>query len=1155
MNKSVGKVNILLKSVLRQPVRTLIFFLLIGVAAFAFVLRTTEFIVVRDSVNSIAENFHSIGFLQLRDAPYGNVLEGAEIIGASRYVGFEDRRRGAEAYLHGMHNTNTGGRVGGGGHIMTGLEVSHISVPERDVFSYFYAYVDRAAIHNHPATGHFVELRLTVDEVVAGYAEHAYDGASDYRLAETRVRWYMELDATENPLENIKVGERYFFRAAFYWVSTHGRGMSDHPPSSYSGAHILYMHPLTSDGLLYIHAPDGPLDFTAPGMEEIAASIGQAQYNASVLWLRTTADMTTMPLAMEGIGSISLAEGRFLNHEDYLQARPVAVIHQRLSQMRGLGIGDTITVSVPANQRIVNLNTVMLFGATVHEGWAQRRENFVFGEGFLDFAILGDPSEFMIEELELEIVGIYRKLQAGGAAPGWGMGYLSSLLSNYVYIPDSLLPPGFMPLDDLQGNDVYLWDLWYSFELADTRHENAFLLETRAALDQLGIIAHLIPSGAENFWISAEPVLLSSTINAVMFIVVMFLLFGLVSFLYLGQRRREFAILRALGNPSKRTVNQLSMPMALIGIPAIIAGGLFGWFFALNEAADTVGVFAEFAGASELYAYEGYIQGIGISNAWLAAQVAVMIVMMLAMVYAGAAGMAKRPVLELLQGRGAREIDCGGELLPLGDGCADLLATHDVPATQNGLNIAHQTSAKNRFFASLRFVIRHVARSPLKAIFTAGAAMFFIASLGLLQQAIVSTEREVYRLFDTTVVSGELVPSNPFLHTEPGLNVLQGTFSNLVEADFLLNYYAEAQFSDFFLIHPGEDGSFPTGVYGEFWDEFWHYIRHELLGVAALRIDPLFAFSDFDKFLYNHRRQDGDVISGIAGGGLFDFEEMGIGVVTEPLEVHFGAGFSIEDFVYNDPNLTAPVPVILSDLTLVRRELEVGDMAFLGHYFPDPWRASEQIEVPVQVIGWHNGNIDHVMGRNAVLIPMPAMEAIRGNAMSYTTFDFEVDPAFNRNLQHVRDELQVILRAGEQGVFMRLESVLRDEELRVVAGQMEQNLALMVLLYPVVIAASVVIGASLALLLLMQSAKIAAILRVLGYGRVRTRAMLSTEHIIVAVSGVIAAFIVLPAVGIGFTGQLPLLAGLYVLGATAGAVSGAVIITKRAPLELLQVRE
>jgi hypothetical protein len=54
--------NLFLKSTFRRPVRSLILFLLIAAAAFGFVLRAAEFVVVRDRIFEIAGFYRTIGF-------------------------------------------------------------------------------------------------------------------------------------------------------------------------------------------------------------------------------------------------------------------------------------------------------------------------------------------------------------------------------------------------------------------------------------------------------------------------------------------------------------------------------------------------------------------------------------------------------------------------------------------------------------------------------------------------------------------------------------------------------------------------------------------------------------------------------------------------------------------------------------------------------------------------------------------------------------------------------------------------------------------------------------------------------------------------------------------------------------------------------------
>jgi hypothetical protein len=65
--------NPFFKFVLRRPLRNLVLFLLIGAAAFAFVLRTTEFMVVRDGIYEAAGFYRSIGFLRVPGEAYARL--------------------------------------------------------------------------------------------------------------------------------------------------------------------------------------------------------------------------------------------------------------------------------------------------------------------------------------------------------------------------------------------------------------------------------------------------------------------------------------------------------------------------------------------------------------------------------------------------------------------------------------------------------------------------------------------------------------------------------------------------------------------------------------------------------------------------------------------------------------------------------------------------------------------------------------------------------------------------------------------------------------------------------------------------------------------------------------------------------------------------
>jgi len=140
-----------------------------------------------------------------------------------------------------------------------------------------------------------------------------------------------------------------------------------------------------------------------------------------------------------------------------------------------------------------------------------------------------------------------------------------------------------------------------------------------------------------------------------------------------------------------------------------------------------------------------------------------------------------------------------------------------------------------------------------------------------------------------------------------------------------------------------------------------------------------------------------------------------------------------------------------------------------------------------------------------------------------------------------------------------LRFMIWDEELKVVVGQLGKNISLLKVLYPVVIAVSVLIGVGLCFLLLLQATREAAIMRVLGTTRTTVRLALIVEPLILSILG---GFIGLGIVwlvwrpeGLVIAGPLLISAGLYLAGVLVGLVLGAISVTNKKPIELLQVKE
>ena len=120
-------------------------------------------------------------------------------------------------------------------------------------------------------------------------------------------------------------------------------------------------------------------------------------------------------------------------------------------------------------------------------------------------------------------------------------------------------------------------------------------------------------------------------------------------------------------------------------------------------------------------------------------------------------------------------------------------------------------------------------------------------------------------------------------------------------------------------------------------------------------------------------------------------------------------------------------------------------------------------------------------------------------------------------------------------------------------------LSLLAALYPAALAAALLIGAFLCCLTVLQSSKEAAIMRVLGTTKRKTRIVMSLEQCLLGVAGLVLGGAVLLAVNgqamRAVSGQMLLFAALYFGVVLASAVICSVLATRRSALELLQVRE
>ena len=590
--------NVYIKTLFRQFGRSLVLAILLGVTAFTFALRTVEFVYIRERIFEIAEFFSTHGFIS---APYAldDVGSGADILENSPYVEISDRRRGVEGFLQGMLNAD----------IASQTDQIPPQYRLRLPYAFFYGeLIDIIELGNDR-----LRLVFSVDDVLVGYPEHVVAGQEGLF-----VEW-----VCESTIPKMEIGQRYFLKG-IYLADFH----LDTLPIAGSSSDVLRMRPFNEEGLWYIPVPVGEdVDFTMLGLERILEEVEKLRYNHSAVRLQTTMDMTSIPMMLENQGMGYLVEGRFINKNDYLNKNAVAVIHHTFAKVRDLSIGDTIVVNIPQFHYVKRAINMSVTGGGVILN-------------FYDAYIKSDFQDSSMHELELEIVGIYNLFYSVDKPEGWIHG---TALSVYTFIPDSILPRDIIitpPEWADESRDIYLPSTWYSFKLTSSQHEAAFMAENRDQLEAMGFALNIIDTNAQNFWESAPIILQSILFNAIVFWIVLLLVLLLVTFLFLRQRRKEFAVLQVLGCPINRSVRQILTASSLFLIPITI-GSVLAWVFSERIIVNTLQTFEEMNA--------GYVAVFTLSPIWLISLIAIVFVIAILMVSIGAIRITRRPVLAILQ--------------------------------------------------------------------------------------------------------------------------------------------------------------------------------------------------------------------------------------------------------------------------------------------------------------------------------------------------------------------------------------------------------------------------------------------------------------------------------------------------------------------------
>ena len=1159
--------NILIKSMLRQPMRLALLCVLVALATFAGVLRTVEFLVVRDQITQAAEHYRTTGFVVHPDE-FGDVSDAIALFADDPRIALHDNRRAAQGFLVDMQNTDASGM--------------HVSASEsrqnRDYLPtitevYFYAYIGQGSYAN-------MQMTLIVDEVLAGLPEHIVAG----QRVTVVIPWQQDIDFYA--LSDMIVGERYLFRGAYVrryygdWESPlivpfamRSRGVGPFVPREGSHLDMLYVWPLNDespdrdDWTWYVHAPSGrrlsfipaellppspasptalrftdpqihfwydghpaaEVDFTLDHLAHIPDEIAMLNRNQRHIQLQTTRDMTAVP---QWDTAINLLDGRLLDYYDYIYANPVAVINHRFAIGRRLGVGDTITVTIPRQQA---------FGGQIST------PRFTVP---LMLAPDDDPAEDEYE-ITLTIVGVY----------GFSSFTTYSTQSLFVFVPDSVLPAG-LHIDWTPAETAPMPDVWYSFILADATYFENFFEDYRDQIAALDMHLRMNFMDPAVFWNAAAPVLMTITFNAVLFWIAVAGVIGLVAFLFLRSRNRDLAILRAIGTSTRRICVYTAIAVALVALPSVAIGGTAAWFFALNEAESTLGTFQvsyeDAAPQADFASHWATVFGddvpipphmddtrvidmpVELSTMWLAALLAAVFVLTVAIILVGSTSILKRPVLELMQGGAGQKIRKADFAASSDDAQAPAQIVYrrvEIPD-----RMEHTARAARAFTRHLIFLL--ITRSAAKSVLGGLVALSLIFALGWIQGSINTTADEIDRLYNTAEVR-VVAAANPYAEERLrhiGDVIPERAIRQVLDSGHISEYYREAGFVRSFVIAPHEDGGLPHN-----WAQIIDFTpaRH-VVSLRAFEIAGDEHFVHYTEAFSAQNRQNIDFILGINNIDAFVFRH-GTGFYPDDID---GAAFA-------SMPMDGSIPIILSQHTAYARGLNIGDTALLA-FVPGLDRVTNWSFISTVVVGIHDEQIVLDNMQQAAIVPTWAFDAIFGSHGRTVYFDAAIDSALNRQLNAVRNDIRTYLNpVTALGVFAGPPPItvdFLDSELLRAATPLSQLLILLELLHPVAIVLAVAIGGGLAMLLVLQNAKNAAMLRAIGTPKAKVRLMLWAEQLAVCACGLVIGAAALMLTG-AVIGDVSVALVLCLAAAAVGAAVGAIVVTGKAPLDMLQGRE
>ena len=273
-------------------------------------------------------------------------------------------------------------------------------------------------------------------------------------------------------------------------------------------------------------------------------------------------------------GNMTITEGRTLTRDDSKNDVGVCVINSSIAQAYNLGVGDTMTLNV---------------GAELFEQY----------RGLGAAAVTWQRFSLPVKTMMLEIVGIYQDIDSAAQQrknPHWNYS------RNTVFVPKSLLP-----ISEGELTEHMFTPAEFSFIIDDAWNTAAFLEAAETMVEELGL--HLIFN--DKGWLAIQEeyrvAVWRSAINIAVFSVAMVIATWFTVHLFIGRKKKEYAIMRALGLPKNESAYTLVLPLISITTASVLVGVGATWAYMLNTSIPMVVMIGCIAGIFLLVLFVAFL--------------------------------------------------------------------------------------------------------------------------------------------------------------------------------------------------------------------------------------------------------------------------------------------------------------------------------------------------------------------------------------------------------------------------------------------------------------------------------------------------------------------------------------------------------------------